>query len=111
MFNPMEMLGKLKEMQSEMEKAKERLNDLTVVGESGGGMVKVTVNANRKVLKIEVDPELVSKEDKEMMEDLITAAVNMAIEKAEETAREEINKISSGMIPNIPGFDLSNLGK
>ena len=111
MFNPMELMGKLKEMQAEMEKAKDRLNDITVVGESGGGMVKVTVNANRKVLKIDVDPELVTKEDKEMMEDLIAAAVNVALEKAEDTAREEIGRISSGMMPNIPGFDLSNLGK
>ena len=111
MFNPMEMLGKLKEMQAEMEKAKDRLNEITVVGESGGGMVKVTVNANRKVLKVDVDPELVNKDDKEMMEDLIAAAVNTALDKAEDTAREEISKISSGMMPNIPGFDLSNLGK
>lgn len=111
MFNPMEMMGKLKEMQAEMEKAKDRLNDITVVGESGGGMVKVTVNANRQVLKIDVDPELVSKEDKEMMEDLIAAAVNVALEKAEDTAREEISRVSSGIMPNIPGFDLSNFGK
>ena len=111
MFNPMEMRGKLKEMQAEMEKAKDRLNEITVVGESGGGMVKVTVNANRKVLKVDVDPELVNKDDKEMMEDLIAAAVNTALDKAEDTARDEISKISSGMMPNIPGFDLSNLGK
>ncbi len=111
MFNPMEMMSKLKEMQTEMEKARGRLSEITVVGESGGGMVKVTVNANRKVLRIDVDPELVNKDDKEMMEDLIAAAVNVALEKAEETAREEISRVSSGIMPNIPGFDLSNLGK
>lgn len=107
----MEMLGKLKEMQAEMENAKGKLDDLEVTGEAGGGMVKVTVNANRKVLKINVDPDIMDKEDKEMMEDLIAAAVNAALEKAEETAREEIGKISNGMMPNIPGFDLSSLGK
>lgn len=111
MFNPLEMLGKLKEMQAEMEKTRERLDDINVTAEAGGGMVRVTANANRKILKVEVDPEIMDREDKEIMEDLIAAAVNKALETAETTARDEINKVSSGMMPNIPGFDLSKFGQ
>ena len=108
MFNPMEMLGKLKEMQSEMEKTKEVLEHLEVTAQAGAGMVKVTANANRKILKLEVDPEIIDKGDKEMMEDLIAAAVNLALDEAEKKARDEINRVSSGFMPNMPGFDMSN---
>lgn len=111
MFNPLEMLGKLKEMQAEMEKTRGRLDDINVSAEAGGGMVRVTANANRKILKVEVDPEIMDRDDKEIMEDLIAAAVNKALEEAEKTAREEINKVSNGMMPNIPGFDLSKFGQ
>ena len=108
MFNPMEMMGKLKEMQAEMEKAKSMLDDITVTAEAGGGLVKVTANANRKVLKIDIDPTLMVPADKEMVEDLVTAAVNIALEKADETAREEISKVTANYAPKIPGFDLGN---
>lgn len=108
MFNPLEILGKLKDMQKEMEKTRSKLDEMVVHSDAGGGMVKVTANGNRKILKIEVDPEIM--DDKEMVEDLITAAVNLALTKAEEAAREEVNKASSGMMPNIPGFDPSKFG-
>jgi DNA-binding YbaB/EbfC family protein len=111
MFNPMELMGKLKEMQEEMENARKRLEDLHVTAESGGGMVKVTATGNRKIIKIEVDPEIMDPADKEIMEDLITAAVNKAMEEAETRARDEISKVSSDFMPNIPGMDLSNLGR
>lgn len=111
MLNPMELMGKLKEMQAEMENARNRLDELTITSESGGGMVKVTANGNRKILKIEVDPEIIDPADKEIMEDLIAAAVNKALEEAEVTAREEISKVSSGFMPNIPGMDMSNFGR
>ena len=107
MFNPLELMGKLKEMQSEMEKTRSMLEDITVTSESGGGMVKVTANANRKILRVEIDRDIISPSDKEMIEDLVAAAVNIALERAEEKAREEINKVSSGFMPNIPGFDMS----
>ena len=110
MLNPMDLMGKLKEMQAEMENARQRLDDLTITAESGGGMVKVTANGNRKVIKIEVDPDIIDPADKEIMEDLIAAAVNKAMEEAEVKARDEIGKVSSGFMPNIPGMDMSNLG-
>jgi nucleoid-associated protein EbfC len=110
MFNPLDLMGKLKEMQSEMERARQRLDEITITAESGGGLVVVTANANRKVLKIKVDEAIVDIKDKEIMEDLITAAVNKAMEAAENVAREEIGRVSGNFMPNIPGLDLSKLG-
>jgi DNA-binding YbaB/EbfC family protein len=111
MFNPLDLMGKLKDMQAEMERARQRLDDITITAESGGGMVVVTANANRKVLKITVDADLMDRNDKEIMEDLIAAAVNKAMEAAENVAREEIGRVSSNFMPNIPGMDMSQFGR
>ena len=100
MFDMMKMMGKVKDVQ-------ENLVNKTVLGESGAGMVKVTANGNRQVIKIETDAPL---SDLGMAKDLIIAAVNNAIEKADEMAREEIKKETEGMMPNIPGLDLSGFG-
>lgn len=110
MFNITEMLGKIKEMQKEMEKTREKLDDITVEASAGGGMVKVIANANRKVLKIEIDEAIIDPDESEMMSDLVAAAVNLALEEAEKVAREEISKVSQGVMPNIPGLDLSKFG-
>jgi nucleoid-associated protein EbfC len=111
LFNPLDLMGKLKEMQAEMERARQRLDDITITAESGGGMVVVTANANRKILKITVDPDIMDRNDKEIMEDLIAAAVNKAMEAAENVAREEIGKVSNNFMPNIPGIDMSKFGR
>jgi nucleoid-associated protein EbfC len=111
LFNPLDLMGKLKEMQAEMERARQRLDDITITAESGGGMVVVTANANRKILKITVDPDIMDRNDKEMMEDLIAAAVNKAMEAAENVAREEIGRVSNNFMPNIPGIDMSKFGR
>ena len=111
MFNPLDLMGKLKEMQSEMERARQRLDEITITAESGGGTVVVTANANRKILKITVDADLMDRNDKEIMEDLIAAAVNKAMEAAENVAREEIGRVSNNFMPNIPGMDMSQFGR
>ena len=110
MFNFTEMFGKIRVMQEEMAKAREKLDGITVEAEAGGGMVRVMANANRKILKVSVDKDIMDPNDPEIMEDLIVAAVNKALEKAEEVAREELQKVSSEVMPNIPGLDLSKLG-
>jgi nucleoid-associated protein EbfC len=111
MFNPLDLMGKLKEMQAEMERARQRLDEITITAESGGGMVVVTANANRKILKITVDPEIMDRNDKEIMEDLIAAAVNKAMDAAENVAREEIGRVSNNFMPNIPGMDMSKFSR
>lgn len=110
MFNPGDLLGKIQEMQGKIRDAQSNLDQITVEAEAGGGMVKVRANANRKVLKIEVDPSIVDKEDIEFMSDLIAAAVNKALEQAEARGKEEMQKATDGMMPNIPGMDLGSLG-
>ena len=110
MFNLSDMMGKFQEMQNRLKEVKEQLEDITVESEAGGGMVRVIANGNRKVLKIHIDPDIIDKDDPEIMSDLITAAVNKALDKAETRGREEIEGVTKGMLPNIPGLDLGKMG-
>ncbi len=110
MIDMMKMIGKVKEVQEKMKEAQENLKDIRETGESGAGMVKATVNGRKEVLSIEVDGSLLNKDDKEMMQDLVVAAVNKALENVDVKAKEELKKSTEGIIPNIPGLDLSNLG-
>jgi len=103
------MLGKMKEMQEKIKEAQDNLENITATGESGASMVKATVNGKKRVIKLEIDDDIVKKEDKELMGDLIVAAVNKALENVEEKANEELRKTTSGMIPNIPGMDFSKM--
>ena len=110
MFNPGDLLGKIQEMQSRIRDAQASLDQVTVEAEAGGGMVRVRANANRKILKIEIDPTIVDKDDVEFMADLIAAGVNKALDQAEARGKEEMQKATEGMMPNIPGMDLGNIG-
>ncbi|WKZ58504.1 MAG: YbaB/EbfC family nucleoid-associated protein [Cyclobacteriaceae bacterium] len=109
MFDMMKMMGKMKEVQARMKEAQDNLEKLTAHGESGGGMVKVTVNGKRKLLAVDIDPTLLKAEDKIIVQDLIVAAVNKAAEEAEVMAKEELRKSTEGLLPNIPGMDLSGM--
>lgn len=107
-----DMFGKIQEMQSKMQEAQEGLKDVIVEAEAGGGMVKVKANGNKQIVSIEMDQDVVDPEDKEMLEDLIVAGVNKALEKAEEASKEKMQEMYKGMMPGggIPGMDLSKLG-
>lgn len=109
MFDMMKMMGKLKEVQENMKRAQEELKDIHITGESGAGMVKATVNGQREMIRLEIDPSVISREDADMMQDLVVAAINKALKEAEETAKEHLKKATNGMIPNIPGFDLNSM--
>jgi nucleoid-associated protein EbfC len=109
MFDMMKMMGKVKEMQARMKEAQDNLAMLKVTGESGGGMVKVTVNGKRQIMDIDIDPAILKVEDKVLIQDLVVAAVNMASEKAEVLAKEELRKSTEGILPNIPGMDFSSM--
>ncbi|MEQ9425639.1 MAG: YbaB/EbfC family nucleoid-associated protein [Cyclobacteriaceae bacterium] len=110
MLDMMKMMGKVKEVQEKMKEAQESLRHIQETGESGAGMVKATVNGKKEVVSIDVDASLMTADDKEMMQDLIVAAVNKALENVDVKAKEELKKSTEGIIPNIPGLDLSNLG-
>ncbi len=101
------MLKQIQKMQQDMEKAQNELANKVVTEESGGGMVKATVNGKKELISIAIDNEVLSSGDKEMVEDLIVAAVNKALTTAGKMAEEELGSITKGMIPpgfNIPGF-------
>jgi len=110
MFDMMNMLGKVKEVQAKLKQIKDNLVHITVTSEAGGGMVKATINGERQLVKLEIDNDLVKPEDKEMLQDLIVAAVNKGMKDIDEKIKEEFKKGTEGMLPNIPGFDLGSFG-
>jgi DNA-binding YbaB/EbfC family protein len=107
-MNMQDMFSKMMDMQKKMNAAQEELEDKTVTAEAGGGMVKVTANGAQKITGIEIDPEAVDPDDLELLEDLIIAGVNKALEDASDMAQEEMRESMGGMLP--PGMDLSQLG-
>jgi len=109
MFDMMKMMGKMKEVQARLKEAQDNLVHVRASGESGGGMVKATVNGKRQLVELDVDPSLLKVEDKIVLQDLVIAAVNKAAEEADIKAKEELRKSTEGLLPNIPGIDLSGL--
>jgi DNA-binding YbaB/EbfC family protein len=109
MFDMMKMMGKMKEVQSRIKEAQDNLVNIKANGESGAGMVKATVNGKRQLISLDIDSSLLKAQDKDVLQDLIVAAVNKASEEAEVLAREEMRKSTDGLLPNIPGMDLSSL--
>lgn len=105
MFN---MMGKVKELQSRLKEAQDNLVHVKASGESGGGMVKAVVNGKKQLLSVDIDPSLLKSDDKGILQDLVVAAVNKAIEEAEAVAKEELRKSTDGILPNIPGLDFSS---
>ena len=101
------MLRQVQKMQEEMQKVQSKLVDLTVSEEAGGGMIKATANGNKELISIEIDPQVINADEKDILEDLVVAAVNKALSSANKMAEEEMSKVTKGMIPpgmNIPGL-------
>lgn len=101
------LLKQAQQMQSKMQEAQEQLANTTVKGEAGGSMVTIEMNGRHNVKRVNLDPNLL-KEDKEILEDLIAAAINDAVNKVEKTSREKLSDLTSGI--KLPeGFgDLTN---
>ncbi|QMU28950.1 YbaB/EbfC family nucleoid-associated protein [Adhaeribacter radiodurans] len=110
MFDMFSMMGKIKEVQAKMKEAQDNLQFITVTAESGAGMVKAKANGLRKLISLEIDASLLNQDDKEMLSDLVVAAVNKALDEASDKARDEMKRNTEGLLPNIPGLDLSSLG-
>lgn len=87
-------------MQENMQKAQAELAEIEVQGQSGGGLVSITMSCKHDVRRVKIDPELVS-DDVEVLEDLITAAFNDALNKVESTTQEKMGGLTAGM--NLPG--------
>lgn len=100
--NMQQMLKQAQRMQANIAKLQEELEAREYEASAGGGMVNVRANGKKELLSIEIKPEAVDPDDVEMLEDMIVAAVNEAQQKADDTAAEEMGKITGGM--NIPGL-------
>lgn len=98
------LMKQAQQMQENMQKVQEELADVEVEGEAGAGMVKVVVTCRNEVRRLTIDPSLVG-DDREMLEDLVVAAMNDALRKAEKTSQEKMGGLASGMgLP--PGFKM-----
>ena len=97
------LMQQAQKMQEELQKAQEELAKLTVTGEAGGGLVKVTMTGKHAVRRVEIDPSLL--DDREMLEDIVAAAINDAVNRVASTMQERMSDMTSG-IPLPPGMKL-----
>lgn len=97
------MMQQAQKMQENMQKAQEELANIEVTGSAGGDVVSVTMTCRHDIRKVHIDPSLME-DDKEVLEDLIAAAVNDAVRKVEKTSQEKMSGLTAGF--NIPGLNL-----
>ena len=98
------LMKQAQQMQAKMQKAQEELANMEVVGESGAGMVKVTMTGSHSVRRVDIDESLME-DDKEMVEDLVAAAFNDAVRRVEEQNKAKMSELTGGMqMP--PGFKM-----
>ena len=105
MFNKGQLAGLMKQaqaMQDNLKKAQDELANVEVTAESGAGLVKVTMTCKHDVKRVEIDPSLLE-DDKEMLEDLVAAAFNAAVRKAEEVSSEKMSQLMPAGMPGLPG--------
>jgi nucleoid-associated protein EbfC len=97
-----DLLKQAQEMQGRIAKIQEELGQKTVQGSAGGGMVRVTVNGQFNLTTVKIEPSVINAEEKEMLEDLLMAAVNDGMRKAREMVSAEMSKVTGGF--KIPGL-------
>ena len=98
------LLKQAQAVQENLQKAQAQAAQITATGESGGGMVKVTMNGKHEVKRVQIEPQVIS-EDREMLEDLIAAAINDAVNKVETQSQARMSSVMSGL--NLPpGFKM-----
>lgn len=97
MKNPFEAIKQLKKLQEKMEKIEEELAQTLVEGTSGGGMVKIVLSAKEEVKEVKINPEVVDKNDVEMLEDLVAAALRDALTKAKEVSAQKMGSLTEGL--------------
>nr|WP_273038713.1 YbaB/EbfC family nucleoid-associated protein [Tepidanaerobacter syntrophicus] len=102
MGNMNKIMKQVQKMQQDMAKLQEELQEKTVEATAGGGVVKVVATGKKQIVSIDISPEVVDPDDVEMLQDLIMAATNEALQKAEDMVAEEMGKLTGGL--NMPGL-------
>ncbi len=102
MKNMNQLMKQAQQMQTKISALQNELSEKEVEASTGGGMVKVTVNGKQEILKIEINPECVDPSDVEMLQDMITSAVNQAVNDSKDMVQNAMNKITGGL--SIPGL-------
>ncbi|MEO0559811.1 MAG: YbaB/EbfC family nucleoid-associated protein [Bacteroidota bacterium] len=106
--NMADLFGRMAEMQQKMADTQSMLEAERVTAEAGGGMVSVTANGAGRIVSIKIEPDAVDPDDLELLEDLVMAGVNKAIEEAEAMKARKMQDAATSMLP--PGLDLGNMG-
>lgn len=101
-MNMQQMMKQARKMQEQLAVAQDKLKDVEVSASAGGGMVKVTATADMKLTSLVIDPEAVDPDDVDLLQDMILAAVNDALDSAQEAAGAQMSQVTGGM--NIPGM-------
>jgi len=96
------LLKQAQQVQEEIQRVKKELGGMKVSGSSGGGMVTVTANGKQQIIDIKIDAEAITMDDREMLEDLIVAGVNQALERSQDLANEHLSKVTGGILSNLP---------
>lgn len=99
-----DFMGKMQEAQKQMEETKKRMDGVYVDVEVEGGAVKATASANLKITNISISDELLAKNDKEGLEDLIIVAINKVLAEAKQVQEIEMSKVAQGMMPSLGGL-------
>lgn len=94
------MMKQAQQLQANMQRAQNEIANLEVTGEAGGGMAKVQMTGKHQVLRVTLDPSIISSDDKDMLEDLVAAAINDAVQKLERATQEKMSSVMGGM--NLP---------
>ncbi len=103
------LMKQAQKVQEKIAEAQENLADIRVEGSAGGGMVTAIANGNQKILEVKIEPEVLE-DDPEILEDLIVAAVNQSLTKANEAAQEKMNEATGGLLGNLPeGFNFPGM--
>lgn len=96
------LMKQAQEMQRKMETIKQELSQKEIKVSSGGGMVELVINGQQEIKAIHIEPDIIDAEDREMLEDLVLAAVNEGIRQSKEMVNEEMSKLTGGI--NLPGM-------
>ncbi|OFX25926.1 MAG: nucleoid-associated protein, YbaB/EbfC family [Bacteroidetes bacterium GWA2_31_9] len=97
-----DLMGKMKEAKAEVERVKQRLDTITVQGDSGNGKVKVVATGNKKIVDVKIADDLLT--NKEELEDYLVIAINNALKSAENVHDSEMQSVAKGILPGMPGL-------